>query len=622
MTDPTDTHYSAVILYYRLGPQIADCLDSLYGQSLPPTEVVLVDNASGDGIVEQMAGRWPCLRVLSLTQNGGYAAGMNAGVRALQRPTDYVLILTHEVVMIESCAEELLSALGTSSAAQAGPLLKRRSTGSIWSTGGVLTRFGRPMHQVALPDRVQHVTWVDGACLMLNREAFDAVGGFDLRFFLYWEDVDLAVRLAGRGGSVIVPSAIATQDTNTVPTYSQARNRILMWRIHRRTSLVAIAFVSQMLRALADMLFRRKPQSSLDRLRGIRDGLLAVTTSRRGAPEQDPHRIPLAINLINPIPTALAHFEREMISLLTLDGARATRQISSVSIEGIRGIIQRVRTMVSLVVERSALAKVSDAETFIVLWPALGYFDALTWVRLSRRNRVMLIVHDPIPLRRQSGYSRLGKWIFRRMTHLSGLEVICLSESASKALLSQTGVSGRVLPHPIVVDPSAITIVDETPVIRVLGQFKSARDLSVLKELGSSDIANTAVLEIVGRGWPSVAGWKVDDRFVSEGEFDELIEGASCVLIPYTHFFQSGVAVRCLEKRTPIVGPRHEHLETLYGEHWPGLATDASSWSACIAHALRCPPQALEERLENYAAQTRTAWHSALKRDWQNRWNT
>lgn len=84
-----------------------------------------------------------------------------------------------------------------------------------------------------------------------------------------------------------------------------------------------------------------------------------------------------------------------------------------------------------------------------------------------------------------------------------------------------------------------------------------------------------------------MAGWEVDDRFVPEAELDDLIRSASVVLIPYRRFFQSGVAVRCLETGTPFVGPSDSSLSDLLSERLDLLAESSSAdWIRAIRAAL------------------------------------
>ena len=92
----------------------------------------------------------------------------------------------------------------------------------------------------------------------------------------------------------------------------------------------------------------------------------------------------------------------------------------------------------------------------------------------------------------------------------------------------------------------------------------------------------------MGRGWPQVTGWDVDARFLSEAEVTAALSSAECLVLPYSLYFQSDVAVRALESMTPVVGVRHPFLEDLLGPDWPGLVDDGD-WAAAVARAVLVP---------------------------------
>jgi GT2 family glycosyltransferase len=233
--------YAAVVLYFRLGDRIFKTLDALIAQTCPPERIVLVDNASGDRILEGAESRYSQLTVLDLPTNVGYAGGMNAGAALIGDDIDAVLFLTHEVLLEHGCACRLVSVLESDvSVGLVGPALRLASTGSIWSLGGVLSKFGDTRHntQESLADSIK---WLDGACLLIRSRSFDDCGGFDEDYFLYWEDVDISLRISQQSEIRCVADAIAYQDTATAPIYFRLRNQIMFWRKHSVPSAVIAA---------------------------------------------------------------------------------------------------------------------------------------------------------------------------------------------------------------------------------------------------------------------------------------------------------------------------------------------------------------------------------------------
>lgn len=269
--------YAAVVLYYRAGPVLADTLDALGQQTEPPAEVLVVDNASGDGVAPRTVRGRPGVRLLMLERNEGYAGGMNRGIAALGPRFAHVLLLTHEVTLAHGAVAELLSAAEDRSASACGPLLRRRSDGTVWSAGGTLSANGATGH-LSSPrppsGEPYEVAWLDGAAMLVNAEAFRQIGGFDERFFLYWEDVDISVRLRHRGPVLCVPTATATQETGLTPPYYASRNRVLFWRKQQRWGPVVRAIRGEILSAARE-LARPAPRlrDAGSRMLGVLDGL-------------------------------------------------------------------------------------------------------------------------------------------------------------------------------------------------------------------------------------------------------------------------------------------------------------------------------------------------------------
>jgi N-acetylglucosaminyl-diphospho-decaprenol L-rhamnosyltransferase len=266
--------YAAVVLYYRLGESVADTVAALMAQSHPPQEVVVVDNASGDGVLHRLASERridPSVRVLQLDENHGYSGGMNRGIAALRVATTNVLLLTHEVLLEPSTLEQL-SALSAGAVA-VGPTLELPG-GGVWSSGGYLTRTGRPRHHVDIIDGASRaVAWLDGACVLANRKSLDRIGGLDESFFLYWEDVDLGMRLNAVGQVLCASTARAQQATGTAPIYFESRNRLRYWRKHGPVTVTLVSLAELVLKLIVRDLPRRDRARLSARLAGIHDGL-------------------------------------------------------------------------------------------------------------------------------------------------------------------------------------------------------------------------------------------------------------------------------------------------------------------------------------------------------------
>jgi hypothetical protein len=134
--------------------------------------------------------------------------------------------------------------------------------------------------------------------------------------------------------------------------------------------------------------------------------------------------------------------------------------------------------------------------------------------------------------------------------------------------------------------------------VTVLGQWKPARSLDPLEQL-AADPEWDGRRRIYGRGWPAVEGWRVNPQFQPEEALDAAISRATCVLLPYQHYYQSDIAMRCLERLTPVVGREHPFLAELFGAEWPGMVRD-EDWVAAVKRVQTVSDDELVALRDNY----------------------
>jgi N-acetylglucosaminyl-diphospho-decaprenol L-rhamnosyltransferase len=194
------------------GDRLARALESLRAQTVE-TDVIVVDNGSSDGSDRMVAERFPEVVLVRMEENLGFGTALNRAVAA--HPTDAIVLLNNDAAAEPRFVEALLDALGDGVDSVAGVMLQERDRGMIDSAGVVADRtlmgfdylHGEPTAAAA---RAPAPLGPTGGAALYRREAFEAVGGFDERIFLYYEDLDLALRLAAHGGTCrLAPEAHA-----------------------------------------------------------------------------------------------------------------------------------------------------------------------------------------------------------------------------------------------------------------------------------------------------------------------------------------------------------------------------------------------------------------------------
>ena len=219
-----------VTVTYSPGPHLERFLASLSLATERPVCVLMADNGSTDGTPQAAVERYPNVRLFHIGANLGYGTAINRAVAQLAETRDvdddWVVVANPDVQWGPGSIDALLDAATRWPRAGAlGPLI-RDPDGSVYPSARHLPSLIRGgMHAVVGPiwkrnpwtaayrqERLEPtertVGWLSGSCLLVRRSAFGQIGGFDERYFMYMEDVDLGDRL-GRAGwlNVYVPSA-------------------------------------------------------------------------------------------------------------------------------------------------------------------------------------------------------------------------------------------------------------------------------------------------------------------------------------------------------------------------------------------------------------------------------
>ncbi len=289
----------AVVLNWNGGDATRRCLASLRACDEPRPRLLLADNASSDGSVEAAMADDPDLTVLRFDENHGYAGGNNrAMVEAFGAlDADWVCLLNNDVVvppeLFVRLGEGLVEARATRSGAVGalGPcLVYLDDPERVWACGG---RIGPGINVTQLlehdeplsgPQPPRDVDYVPGTCLLVAREAWEAIGGLDEDFFCYLEDADWCLRLRRAGLRAVVYSGAVAQHGLSASTgggyspgrkYMTAVNSVHFLRKHGGFAGWTALIVFDLLlwpAALLRGLVRGHAAGAVAKLKGVWDG--------------------------------------------------------------------------------------------------------------------------------------------------------------------------------------------------------------------------------------------------------------------------------------------------------------------------------------------------------------
>ncbi|QKS13873.1 glycosyltransferase family 2 protein [Curtobacterium sp. Csp1] len=244
-TATDDARRAAIVtVSYNSHDVLPPFLASTPAASASPVEVVVADNDSADADALRSVTERSGARFLELGENRGYGAAVNRAVATLDPGVRWVLVSNPDVVlgplaldrMIDTAsADPTIGAVGpkvlepTGEVYPSARLVPSLRTGlghalfaNVWP-GNPWTRRYR---QEGVQDTRRDAGWLSGACVLVRRDVFDRLGGFDEGYFMYFEDVDLGWRL-GRLGlrNVYEPAATATHVGGTATQGSSERMR-------------------------------------------------------------------------------------------------------------------------------------------------------------------------------------------------------------------------------------------------------------------------------------------------------------------------------------------------------------------------------------------------------------
>jgi len=273
-----------VIVAFNPGEDLQRCVDALERQTFADWEAVVWDNASSDGAIDRLR-VGERVRLVRHDANLGFAAANNRAA-ALSRAR-FIVTLNPDAFAAPDWLERLVAAAVAHDAASVTSLQLSDEDpglldggGDCMSIAGVAWRGGYGQPAATAPTAASEVFSACAAAALYRRDMFEALGGFEERFFCYYEDVDLGFRLRLAGGRcVLEPAAvvrhIGSASSNKISGFAEyhgARNRLWTFLRDMPWALMPIALPAHVLIIAYVMLRSPSPEVRDARWRGLRDG--------------------------------------------------------------------------------------------------------------------------------------------------------------------------------------------------------------------------------------------------------------------------------------------------------------------------------------------------------------
>jgi GT2 family glycosyltransferase len=292
-----DPRVAVVVLDWNGAADTLECIASVLASRYVPLDVVLVDNASREPALAEVARRHPEVRTIANPTNLGYAGGNNVGIRAaLDAGAAWVLVLNNDARLRPDSIAELVDVArrDPAIAAVGAKILRLDDPTRIWMAYGEVTYrqslvrlVGENARDGAAFAQERDVSWVSGCAILLSRDALVALGAFDEEFFAYHEEVDWCATAREHGFRVVfAPRAVVLHRGQASSggigayvsrrQYLTARNMVRFVRKHASPAervRFALWFAAMLPISYVRRRLRGEHEGVLLKLRGVADAL-------------------------------------------------------------------------------------------------------------------------------------------------------------------------------------------------------------------------------------------------------------------------------------------------------------------------------------------------------------
>ena len=193
---------SIIIINYNGKSYLEKCLESIKKIKYDNLEIIVVDNNSTDGTMEFLAQNYPSIITLKLDKNYGFAKPNNVAAKIAKG--DFLLFLNNDTEVTPNFLTELVQVLVGNDQIGICQSLLLKPNGEIDSSGDFIDTIGVVYNSKEPIDKIREISSARGASMIIRKELFLDLGGFDEQFFVSFEDVDLGWRTWIKGYKVAI----------------------------------------------------------------------------------------------------------------------------------------------------------------------------------------------------------------------------------------------------------------------------------------------------------------------------------------------------------------------------------------------------------------------------------